>query len=875
MTVPAILLDRRNWSELKPLLVGKLTEANFVGFDIETNDADAHDGIKQYRGNNTAKVFDINRTIVCGCSLYVDGDTESYYLNLAHADAENRLPWPEIREVLDARNPNAHWICHNAPFELTMMAKSLGYELDNVICTLQLAVSAYGADEYDFNVFVNAGLGDIRLLLGQAARLFQDYEPGSPMTTQQADLLAKVVGKNSKAKHSWNGFVDEIAYGYSLKKAVKSFFGYQMTTFKECLGGREHMGQLTGEEVCAYGADDAYWAVRLFHRLLQYLAANNPKATRTFFDQENPMVPVYAEIWKTGMRVNTEAIAYRRNLERSNCATTLRQLKADIRELLPFQPNPYVPLLENDDWYRKNWKSYRDRIEKWVALPDHEDDREQCLQISGAVSNAWAAETGARKPTGPNFTHYMMMRTILYDLLRQKMILADGKTASDNEARGRMLERLRKKEGAETAIRIVTAINELAGIEQRMKLYLTPYTQLADPDTGRLYPVVSSQLVTRRMASSTPNGMQFAKRGVSTYVRGFFEGDAPDHLMVSLDWRQIELVLIGEFSGDPEFAKAYGQLPYRDLHLGAAADILAAVHDVEVSEEMFASLNQMPDDVRSPFGFPLLDQSGKELTPHEAYKYNRGNAGGKGANFGYWYSGTLNSVAEARGVNSDLMWKMTEKYRARFPIGEEWRLDVIEFGKEHGFIELPDGHRRVKLEATQQWINLIRERFEAYEDQGIIRFGNEVIRKINRRARNQIVNALIQGSCATLAKRSIVRILKRIKEEGFDANFKMPIHDELLFSVRWDQVVSFLHMAKSIMCDHPEIISKLKMDTSASIGVTFEPWHATGAPLGQIEIDEAPKIECLPDETLGKPLNDDQIWSTIDWLRNQHMRQAA
>ena len=35
-----------------------------------------------------------------------------------------------------------------------------------------------------------------------------------------------------------------------------------------------------------------------------------------------------------------------------------------------------------------------------------------------------------------------------------------------------------------------------------------------------------------------------------------------EHLIVRIDWTGIELVEIGEFSGDPEFIKAFGQIPH-------------------------------------------------------------------------------------------------------------------------------------------------------------------------------------------------------------------------------------------------------------------------------------------------------------------------
>src|SRR5690606_19509726 len=127
------------------------------------------------------------------------------------------------------------------------------------------------------------------------------------------------------------------------------------------------------------------------------------------------------------------------------------------------------------------------------------------------------------------------MRTLMYDLLGEKVILEKGKVQSNGDMRGKMIERMGlelqnlrngEKTGAaidryENAITIVKGLSELASIEQRMKLYLTPYTMLTGPETERMYPVLSSKLATRRMATKFPNPMQLAKRGESTYVRGF------------------------------------------------------------------------------------------------------------------------------------------------------------------------------------------------------------------------------------------------------------------------------------------------------------------------------------------------------------------
>ena len=882
MSVPSILVDARNANELIPLLVEKIAAANFVGLDIETHDADAHDGIKAYRKNDSAKVFDFRRTTITGFSVYPDGDEVAYYVNLNHADEENRVPWELARALIEAKAPDAHWIAHNAPFELTCFRQSLGVRLTNVICTLQMAVSCYGPDDYPEKAFREAQLGEMAKFAPVISKAFWNYERGQNFTSEQGDLFGKICAKESTSAHCYNGFVRNIAFGYSLKKAVKSHFGVQMRTFQETLGTKNHMGELTGEEVAAYGADDAYWAVRLFHHLLALMVRQNDRLVNTFLTQENPMIYVFSDIACEGLNINTEAVFDRREDERANHAATLRELKGHVKALLPFPADPHETLKAKEDWYAKNFERYRKNLEQWAMSPTVDDDFAEAMKVRGAVSNAWCDESGgnSKKLLGPNLTHYMPMRTLMYDLIGAKIIYDQGKVQSDAECRGKVLEALKNADPKDPLddhkIAVLEGLNKLAGIEQAMKLYLTPYTQLMDPDTGRMYPTVSSMLATRRMASSFPNPMQLAKQGETVYVRAFYKGDEEDHLLVSLDWRQVELVIIGDQSGDPEFFTAYGQLPYDDLHKVAAATLLSAIHDTPITTEMFSSLRTRPDEDMEPFGFIMTDKTGTPLTPKKAYKYNRGTAGGKGMNFGYWYSGALGSVANARGLSSEMMWKLTEAYRERFPVAEAWRVGLIDEVRANGFVTLPDGHRRNRFEATLVWQSIMKQRWEAFGTEGCKRFADVFTSKLGRRAGNQTVNAVVQGTCATLAKRSILRIIKEANENGLRVKFKMPIHDEVLFSVHRDDVMAFLKLARAIMTDHPEIISRLKLDCTAAIGLNFGPFDAVKNPFGQIELDEAPPgLTAIDPRYVDQILPDDQVQAVVDYLSHGRMRLAA
>lgn len=814
--VQSMLIDQRNWLDMKDQLIAETSQADYVGFDIETHDAGRHQGLTDFMKATKKLVFDTNRTTICGFSIYTPGSDTAYYFNLAHADVENRLEWLDVKPLLDSKKPEAWWVAHNAPFELVMMKKSLGFEMPNIICTLQMAVSHHNEDQYPVKDMLSAGFGGMASLFDRIGASFSQVD--SELNAEQQDLLGKVIAKDSRAAHSYNGLVQGISYGYGLKTLVKQIFGYDQMSFKNVLSSKAHMGELTGDEVAAYGADDAYWTYELSQWFMPRMAKQNDKLLTTFFEQENPMVHVFADIWGQGIRLDENQVRIKREEERVKYANVVRLLQVKIKSMLPFKEDLNREL-EVDTWYKNNGHSYRQRITQWANLDLSQDDYTAVRTTSGAVSNAWGMDKKQGKSMGPNLTHYMMLRTILYDLADMDIIILKGKVQSDSSAR----EQLRKRGKHE----LLDLLGQLSTIEQVMKLYLTSYLQLIDPDTSRVYPVVSSKLNSRRMAMSTPNGMQLAKRGDSTYVRGFYLADEDDHVIVSIDWSQVELVEIGDFSKDPEFAKAFGQLPYNDLHKKAVADLM-------------------------------------DITIAEVTKQLRGDVG-KVANFNYWYSGALSTVGQNLGWSSDKMWDMTDKYRTTFAVAEKWRTDLIEEARDNGYITLPDGHRRVKYEASYEWRRLWKDRFDRTKHTSLKNFAPFMIKAITNRAGNQIVNSMIQGSCATLAKRSILSINELYNQFRF--RFMMPIHDELVFSVHRDDAVEFIKEAKKRMCDHPDIIQHLVLDATASIGRNFEPYHPKKAPFGQVELNEAPKLAgWLADDTYDTILSDANIARVIQYL---------
>ena len=276
--IPPQLVDARNISFFLPYLIEKVKNAPYTGFDIETHNGNAREGIKKFNSHGK-NVFDIRHTVITGFSIYPEGEPFVYYINLNQRDVENRVSYETVYPLLEEMQKHI-LIIHNAQFEKVMMRSTYGYEIPNYIDTLQMAVSAYSPDSYDFSRFCSAPLGEITKLLPAISQAFAMWDSSQELNPQQAELVGQVCGKSSEAAHSYNGFVKSIVIGYGLKQAVESFFGYKMEHYEECLARSEYakkrnmvlhdkqyknlvpffqeepnMGHLTGEEVVSYGAE--------------------------------------------------------------------------------------------------------------------------------------------------------------------------------------------------------------------------------------------------------------------------------------------------------------------------------------------------------------------------------------------------------------------------------------------------------------------------------------------------------------------------------------------------------------------------------------------------------------------------------------------
>ena len=833
-----ILIDATNYNQYLLTILEEIARPDYLALDIETWDTSNPTGKNKY--------INMRKNIITGISIYPEDSKVCFYFNLNHADVENRISWEQMKAVLDAKKPEAAFVCHNAVFEIVNLKHCYDYDLrdSKCYCTMVLSVSHHGADNYKEADFNNLNISKLRPFFKDIEIAFSNYDPfgGRDLTTQQQDLLGKFIGKQSRASYSYNGMINSISYTHGLKKLVKVIFNHDMVTFKESLRGKAHMGELTGAEVLDYGAADSVLCLYLFKYFLKNMS---PQLINTYLNQENPMIDIYSNIKLNGVRCNLPAVKQARERELDNAREILIQLKEHIGKALPFPTELHKTLTKDAKWYAKNYQKYRQQLIDYVNLPE---DIDIITQIKGGIRKAIDpdAKTGLI-----NLSHYMPMQTLLYDLLRLKVHKVDKKVTTDKETRGKLLE---KAEGQ--AKEILQLLNELSRIEQVLKLFITPYLTLTDTDTKRLYPECSSTLVTRRISMSNPNTQQLSKRGGSAYVRGFFQADDDDSVIIAADWSSIELVIPGEFSLDPYFLDCFGQLPYKDLHAITTAEML------DLTLEEFNELGTLPEDTTEYKHLKLTANDGTALTPYKYKSFMRTTIG-KGSNFSYAFSGYLSGTGKVMGWSSDEMYKRTEKYRNKFSLFEKWRVNTIEQGCLKGYTELPDFHRRERFEATAKWKRLMETKFNRYEYDGLTKFGNLALRKIQSRAKNQLVNAKVQGTAAALLKRTILMLEKEFASwEG--VRFMLGIHDEVVWSVPRNLVAKFIPKLREIM-NHPKGLFKTcVLNCTVSMGRTLEPFDVKKAPTGQFELDEANKCDWLEPDRWGKELNEDEIQTVIE-----------
>ncbi len=151
---------------------------------------------------------------------------------------------------------------------------------------------------------------------------------------------------------------------------------------------------------------------------------------------------------------------------------------------------------------------------------------------------------------------------------------------------------------------------------------------------------------------------------------------------------------------------------------------------------------------------------------------------------------------------------------------------------------------------------------------GVPDFGRQCIRRIQARAGNQSVNALVQGLCATYAKRKLYRAMfKDIPRLGLRARVMTLVHDELVVSVHRDDEMKAKDYLYEFLIDGEGIFNNVVIDSSMAMGRNYLAFNADTNPKGLVELMEMDKkLPCIPEDRWGQKATDNEVGLILDYM---------
>jgi len=349
-----------------------------------------------------------------------------------------------------------------------------------------------------------------------------------------------------------------------------------------------------------------------------------------------------------------------------------------------------------------------------------------------------------------NINSNPQLREILFDKLNLPVL---KKTSTGASTDASVLQQL-AEEGHQLPV-LLMEYRELAKLEST---YIDALPLYVHPKTGRLHTSLSQTVAaTGRLSSSDPNLQNIPiRRELGRDIRrGFIP--RKDWTLLAADYSQIELRLLAHLSGDPAFVGAFQS--GGDIHRQTAALI---------------------------FDVPL-DQVNSEM-----------RARAKTINFATIYGQGARALSLQLKIPHSEAKEFIEKYFQRFSLVRQYLDSMVEFARQHGYVQTIFNRRR--------YIHELRDR-------------NFNIRAFGERT---AANSPIQGSAADLIKVAMIRIQKALGAHQLNARMLLQVHDELVFEVPTSELEQVSALVKHEMEHAAELSVPLVVDLGSG-----DNWLAT------------------------------------------------
>lgn len=273
---------------------------------------------------------------------------------------------------------------------------------------------------------------------------------------------------------------------------------------------------------------------------------------------------------------------------------------------------------------------------------------------------------------------------------------------------------------------VVGMILRYRGLRKLVSTYIEPLPLLINKQTGRVHTTYNqASTATGRLSSTDPNLQNIPVRDE--------------------DGRQLRRAFTGLH---PEAGDLYVSADYSQIELR----LMAHFSRDEAMIEAFRS----GTDIHAMTAARIY-----HTEPNAVSSELRRRA--KTANFGIIYGISTYGLSSRLGIAFGEAKELIEGYFRTFPGVQQYMQEIVERAKEQGYVETIMGRRRFLMDINSQ---------------------NSVVRGF---AERNAINAPLQGSAADIIKVAMIRIQKRLQEEGFKAKMMLQVHDELNFSCPTDE----------------------------------------------------------------------------------------
>ena len=266
---------------------------------------------------------------------------------------------------------------------------------------------------------------------------------------------------------------------------------------------------------------------------------------------------------------------------------------------------------------------------------------------------------------------------------------------------------------------IVGKILEYRGLKKLLSTYIDALPQLINPQTGHIHTSFNQTVTSTGRLSSSNPNLQ------NIPVR-----DAQG--------KEVRKAFI-PYPGQIFFSADYSQIELRIMaHLSQDRNLIEAF--------------LQGDDIHAATAAKIFKKPLSEVTPDERRK-------AKTANFGIIYGISAFGLAERLGVSRGEAKQLIDEYFQTYPGVKAYMEKSIEMARERGYTE-----------------TIFQRRCQLPD----INSHNAVVRGY---AERNAINSPIQGSAADIIKIAMVRVARRMKQEGMKSKMILQVHDELNFSV--------------------------------------------------------------------------------------------